>query len=50
MYEPGASNIANPISRLSVSADLLQVIDDAKDYIRMLIVDAVPRFILWGEI
>ena len=37
MYEPGASNIA----RLSVSSDLPQVIDNAKDYIGMLSVEAV---------
>ena len=50
MYEPGASNTADPMSRLLVSSDLPEVIDDAKDYIGMLSVDAVPHAMLWGEI
>ena len=50
VYEPGASNIADPMSRLPVSSDLPEVIDDAKDYIGMLSVDAVPHAMLWGEI
>ena len=50
MYQPDASNIADPMSRLPVSSDLPEVIDDAKDYIRMLSVDAVPLATLWGEI
>ena len=43
-------NIADPMSRLSVSTDLPEVIDDAKDYIGMLSVEAVPHAMLWGEI
>ena len=31
VYEPGASNIADPMSRLPISSDLPEVIDDAKD-------------------
>ena len=33
VYEPGASNTANPKSSLPVSRDLPEVIDGAKDYI-----------------
>ena len=43
VYEPGASDIADPLSRLSVSSDLPEAIDDAKDYIGMLNADAVPH-------
>ena len=50
MYEPGASNTADPMSRLPVSSDLPEVIDDANDYIGMLSVDTVPHAMLWGEI
>ena len=50
VYEPGASNIADPMSRLSVSSDFPEAIDDAKDYIGMLSVDAVPHAMSWGEI
>ena len=50
MYEPGASHTADPMSRLPVSSDLPEVIDDAKDYIGMLSVDAVPHAMLWDEI
>ena len=50
VYEPGASNSADPMPRLPVRSDLSQVIDDAKDYIGMLSVDAVPHAMLWGEI
>ena len=50
VYEPGASDIADPMSRLPVSSDLPEVVDDAKDYIGMLSVDAVPHAMLWGEI
>ena len=38
------------MSRLSVSTDLPEVIDDAKGYIGMLRVEAVPHAMLWGEI
>ena len=48
VYEPGASNIADPMSRLSVSSDLPEVIHDAKDYIGMLSLEAVPHTMLWG--
>ena len=50
VYEPGASHTADPMSRLPVSSDLPEVIDDAKDYIGMLSVDAVPHAMLWDEI
>ena len=50
VYEPGASNIADLMSGLPVSSDLPEVIDDAKDYILMLSVDAVPHAMLWSEI
>ena len=50
MYEPGASNIADPMSRLSVSSDLPEAVDDAKDYIGMVSVDAVPHAMSWDEI
>ena len=50
LYEPGASNIADLMSRLPVSSDLQEVIDDGKDYIGMLSVDAVPHAMLWDEI
>ena len=50
VYEPGASNTADPMSRLPVSSVLPEVIDDAKDYIGMLSVDDVPHAMLWGEI
>ena len=50
VYEPGASNIADPMSRLSVSSDLPEAIDDAKDYIGMVSVDAVPHAMSWDEI
>ena len=42
--------IADPMSRLPVSSDLPEVIDDAKDYIGILRVDAVPHTMLLGEI
>ena len=38
------------MSRLSVSTDLPEVIDDGKDYIGMLRVEAVLHAMLWGEI
>ena len=50
VYEPSASNIADPMSKLSVSSDLPEVVDHAKDCIGMLSVEAVPHAILWGEI
>ena len=50
VYEPGASNIADPMSRLSVSSDLPEAIVDAKDYIGMVSVDAVPHAMSWDEI
>jgi len=41
---------ADPMSGLPVSSDLPEVIDDDRDYIGMLSVDAVPHAMLWGEI
>ena len=41
------SNIADPMSRLSISSDLPEAIDDGKDYIGMLSVDAVPHAMSW---
>ena len=50
VYKPGASNIADPMSRLPVSSNLPEVTDHAKDYIGMLRVDALLHAMLWGEI
>ena len=43
----GASNIADPMSRLCVSSDSSEVVDDAKDYMGMISVEAVPQVMSW---
>ena len=47
---PVLNIITDPMSRLSVSSNLLEVIDDGKDYIGMLSVEAVPYAMLGCEI
>ena len=50
IYEPGASNIADPMSRLCTLADFPpKVVDDSGEYVLMVGEESVPRAVMGGN-
>ena len=51
VYEPGRSNIADPLSRLAVSPETVSTVPNVADeYIRMVAREATPSALSWDEI